>query len=114
MIKKKAGKEQTMAPLWKKLMKNVGIEQPTSFLGHVHLGCTQRDCKPNEIIFEQYKQMFGSRISAGAKRSTWRYSGEASRARSCSFSKSDSGGGVAMLSAESLVDAVSLGGRTRA
>ena len=43
--------------------------------------------------------------SALASRSC-RYSGEASRVRSCSSSKSDSGSGVAMLSAVSLVDAV--------
>ena len=27
---------------------------------------TQRECKPNEIIFEEYRKMFESRISAGA------------------------------------------------
>ena len=45
------GKKQNLAPMWKKLMKNVDIEEPTSFLEHVHLGCAQRECKPNEIIF---------------------------------------------------------------
>ena len=29
------------------------------------LGCTQRECKPNQIIIEQYTKMFESRISAG-------------------------------------------------
>ena len=47
---KMAGKEQTKAPMRKKLMKNVGIEEPTSFLGHVYLGCTQCQCKQNGII----------------------------------------------------------------
>ena len=32
---KMAGKKQNLAPLWKKLMKNVDIEEPTSFLDHV-------------------------------------------------------------------------------
>ena len=59
------GKKQNLAPMWKKLMKHVDIDEPTSFLGHVYLGCTQRECKPNEAIIEQYTKMFESRISAG-------------------------------------------------
>ena len=58
------GKKQNLAPMWKKLMKNVDIEEPTSFLNHVYLVCTQRECKPNEKIVEQYNKMFESRISA--------------------------------------------------
>ena len=58
--------KQHMAPMWKKLMKHVDIDGPTSFLDYVHLGCTQRECKPNETIFEQHTKMFESRISAGA------------------------------------------------
>ena len=63
---KMAGKKQNLAPMWKKLMKNIDIEEPTSFLAHVSLGCTQRECKPNEKIIGQYNKMFESRISAGA------------------------------------------------
>ena len=55
-----------MAPKWKKLMKNVDLDEATSFLDHVCLGCTQRECRPNEIVIEKYKEMFESRISAGA------------------------------------------------
>ena len=47
---KMTGKKQNMAPIWKKLMKHVDLDEPTSFLDHVYLGCTQRACKPNEII----------------------------------------------------------------
>ena len=47
-----------MAPMWKKLMKNVFIDEPTSFLDHVYLGCTQRACTPNDTIIEQYTKMF--------------------------------------------------------
>ena len=61
-----AGKRQNMVPMWKKLMKNVDIDEPTSFLDHVYLGCTQRECNPNDTISEQYTKMFQSRISAGA------------------------------------------------
>ena len=38
----------------KKLMKNVDLDEPTSFLDHVYLGCAQRECEPNETIVEEY------------------------------------------------------------
>ena len=47
---KMAGKKQNLAPMWKKLMKNVDLDEPTSFLDHVYLGCTQRECKVNERV----------------------------------------------------------------
>ena len=50
---KMAGQKQNMAPMWKKLMKNVDIGEPTSFVDHVFLGCTQHECKSNEKIIEQ-------------------------------------------------------------
>ena len=37
-------------------MKNVAIEEPTSFLDHVYLECAQRECKPNDTTTEQYKK----------------------------------------------------------
>ena len=49
-----------------RLMKNVDFDEPTSFLDHVYLGCTQRECKPKEAIIEQHTKMCESRISAGA------------------------------------------------
>ena len=61
-----AGKKQKMVPTWKQLMKNVNLDEPTSLLDHVHLECTQRDCKQNEIIMKEKREMFESRISAGA------------------------------------------------
>ena len=63
---KMAGKKQNSAPIWKRLMKNVDLDEPTSFLDHVYLGCTQGECKPKETIIEQHTKMFESRISAGA------------------------------------------------
>ena len=51
--------------MWKKL-KNVDLDEPTSFLDHVYLGCTQRECTPNEIIIDRKTKMFESRICAGA------------------------------------------------
>ena len=47
-------------------MKLVDLLESTSCLDHVHLGCTQRECKPNEPIIDEYTKMFESRISAGA------------------------------------------------
>ena len=60
------GKKQNMAPMWKNLMKMLILTKPTSFGDHVYLGCTQRECKPNAMIIEEYTQMFESRISVGA------------------------------------------------
>ena len=40
---KLAGKEQNINPMWKILMKDVDLEEPTSFVDNVSLGCTQRD-----------------------------------------------------------------------
>ena len=36
------------------------------FFDHIFLECTQRECKPNEIIFDELTKMFESRFSAGA------------------------------------------------
>ena len=48
-----AGKKQNKASMWKKLMKNVDPDEPTSFVDHEYLGCTQRECKPNEALIER-------------------------------------------------------------
>ena len=61
-----AGKKQNMVSMWKKLMKSADIDESTSFLDHVYLGCTQRERIPNETIIEEFSKMFESRISAGA------------------------------------------------
>ena len=51
---KLAGKKQNVDPMWKELIKLVDLEEPTSFLDHVYLGCTQRVCNANECIIDQY------------------------------------------------------------
>ena len=61
---KLAGKKQNINPTWKILMKDVDLGEPTSFLDHVYLGCTQRECKINKNIVDNYISMFESRISA--------------------------------------------------
>ena len=60
------GKKQTINPMWKVLNKEVDLGEPTSFLDHVYLGCTQRQCEISKDIVDNYRTMFESRISAGA------------------------------------------------
>ena len=62
-----AGKTENIEPTWKFLMKNVVLGEPTSFLDHVFLGCTKRECQISKDIVANYRHMFESRISAGAK-----------------------------------------------
>ena len=66
LIGRMAGEKQNVAPRRKQLVNNVGLDEPTSFLDHVHIGCTQRACELNEIIIKEYREMFESRMSAGA------------------------------------------------
>ena len=35
-------------------------------LDHVYLGCTQRECKPNEGLIDEYRKIIDWRISGGA------------------------------------------------
>ena len=42
----------------------VDLGEPTSFLDHVYLGCTQRECKSNENLIQECKKMFESNIGA--------------------------------------------------
>ena len=46
---KMAAKKQNMTPMWK-MMKNVDIDEPSSFLDHENLGGTQREFKPNQTL----------------------------------------------------------------
>ena len=62
---KLAGKKQNLDPMWKLLNKEVDLGQPTSFLDHVYLGCTQRQCEISKDIVDNYRTMFESQISAG-------------------------------------------------
>ena len=51
--------------MWILLNKEVDLGEPTSFLDHVYLGCTQRQCEISKDIVDNYRTMFESRISAG-------------------------------------------------
>ena len=50
--------------MWKVLNKEVDLGEPTSFLDHVCLGCTQRQCEISKEIADNYRTMFESKISA--------------------------------------------------
>ena len=63
---KLVGKKQKFDPMWKVLNKEVDLGEPTSFLDHVYLGCTQRQCGISKDIVDNYRTMFARRISAGA------------------------------------------------
>ena len=46
---KLSGKKQNIDPMWKVLMKDVDLGEPTSILDHVFLGCPQREVKHAKI-----------------------------------------------------------------
>ena len=62
------GKTQNLDPMWKILLKDVDLGEPTSFLDHVYLGCTQRECKTREDIANNYRDLFESRMSAWSEK----------------------------------------------
>ena len=61
---KLAGKKQNLDPMWKVLNQEVDLGEPTSYLDHVFLGCTQRQCEISKDIVDKYRTMFESPISA--------------------------------------------------
>ena len=58
-------RKQNIDPMWKVLSKEDDLGEQTSFLDHVYLGCTQRQCEISKDIVDTYRTMFESRISAG-------------------------------------------------
>ena len=44
--------------MWKVLVKEVDLGEPTSFLDHVYLGCTQRECETSKYIVDNHRKMF--------------------------------------------------------
>ena len=65
---KLARKSQNINPMWKVLNKKFDLGEPTSFLDHLYLGCTQRQCEISKDMVDNYRTMFESRISAGSNR----------------------------------------------
>ena len=64
---KLAGKKQKISLTLKIFMKDVDLGEPTTFLDHVYLGCTQRECKISNDTVTNYRVLFETRISVGAK-----------------------------------------------
>ena len=62
---KLAGKNKILIRCGKYSIKKSIWEEPTSFLDHVNLSCTQRQCQTSKDIVDNYRTMFESRISAG-------------------------------------------------
>ena len=65
-----ARKKQNIDPMWQVLNKKVHLGDSASFLDHVYLGCTQRQCETIKDIIDNYRTMFESRISAGGTEKT--------------------------------------------
>ena len=42
------------------------IGRTNIILDHVHLGCSQRQCETSKDVVDNYRNLFESRISAGA------------------------------------------------
>ena len=56
MTSKWLERQHNIAPMRKKLMQLVDLDEPTPFLDHAYLGCTQRECKPNETVTDEYRK----------------------------------------------------------
>ena len=54
---KLAGNTENTEPTWKILMEDVDLGEPTSFLDHVYLGCTQRECQIREDIVNFHREL---------------------------------------------------------
>ena len=55
---KLAGNKQNLDPMWKLLNKEVDLGEPTSFVDHENLGCTQRQFEISKYIVDNYRTMF--------------------------------------------------------
>ena len=71
--KKLAGKKQNLDPMWKVLNKEVDLGEPTSFVDHVYLGCTQRQCEISKDTVDNYRTML---CSENLCISSWSYDTE--------------------------------------
>ena len=61
---KLAGKKLNIIPMWKLLKIDVDLGETTSFVDHVYLGCTQRQCEISKDIVDNCRAMFESRMSS--------------------------------------------------
>ena len=68
---KVAGKEAECCTDVEKLMKYVDLEEPTSLFDHVYLGRSQRECKPNETIIEEYTDVRVTYFCWSNRKNSW-------------------------------------------
>ena len=64
---KLAGTNHNINPMWKILMKDVDLGEPTSLFDHVYLGCIHAECQTSKDIVDNYRNLFESRMSVGGK-----------------------------------------------
>ena len=57
--------EFSFGPILAEFSKVVDLGEPTSFLDHVYMGCTQRQCEISKDIVDNCRTMFESRIFSG-------------------------------------------------
>ena len=69
---KLAGKKQSINSMWKVLNKEVDVGEPTPFLDHENLGCTQRECQTSEYIADNYQERQKSYLFQGKLSVTWK------------------------------------------
>ena len=53
---KMAGKKQNMTPMWKKLMKHVDLDEPTSFLDHIFLDALNVNANRTKSVLNNVKK----------------------------------------------------------
>ena len=51
-------KKQSLRPVWKRLEREIELEDSTSVATRVYLGCTQRDAKVNPQAVQSKKELF--------------------------------------------------------
>ena len=61
------GKKQNIDPMWKELLKDTDLEEPTSCSDQVYFGSSQRECETSKDIVDNCRNMYESKIAAGAK-----------------------------------------------
>ena len=66
MTKNWLERNKTLIRCGKYSIKKLIWGEQTSFLGHVYLACTKRQCEISKDIVDNYRTTFESRISAGA------------------------------------------------
>ena len=67
---KLAGKKHNIDPMWKVLNKEVDLGEPSSFLDHVFLGCTQRQCETSKDIVDNCRPCLSHEFPRGELKNT--------------------------------------------